>query len=163
MRAEVPFLQVFATDADDPDTLNAQLRFSIVNQIPNPGNGFYFGINPDSGDIFLTEEGMSTHLEQKDIQKNPYVVHMFCLMPNQYFSLKEDERVCFCCFAGAEFLRARPAVTYSRGEVRGSPDVLKKKFEDYCVPRNNIPLENNPFYTCIERAGENKKTRDHVI
>ncbi|XP_052434169.1 cadherin-17 [Carassius gibelio] len=107
--AEVTFLQVFATDADDPDTLNAQLRFSIVNQIPNPGNGFYFGINPDSGDIFLTEEG-------------------------------------------AEFLRARPAVTYSRGEVRGSPDVLKKKFEDYCVPRNNIPLENNPFYTCIERA-----------
>ncbi|XP_059423900.1 cadherin-17-like [Carassius carassius] len=107
--AEVPFLQVFATDADDPDTLNAELRFSIVNQIPNPGNGFYFGINPDSGDIFLTEEG-------------------------------------------AQFLRARPAVTYSRGEVRGSPDVLKKKFEDYCVPRNNIPLENNPFYTCIERA-----------
>uniref|UniRef100_A0A8C1NJ26 Cadherin 17, LI cadherin (liver-intestine) n=1 Tax=Cyprinus carpio TaxID=7962 RepID=A0A8C1NJ26_CYPCA len=107
--AGVPFLQVSATDADDPNTLNAQLRFSIVNQIPNPGNGFYFGIDPDSGDIFITEEG-------------------------------------------AEFLRARPSVTYSRGEVRGSPDVLKKKFEDYCIPRNNIPLENNPFYTCIERA-----------
>uniref|UniRef100_A0A8C2I7V8 Cadherin 17, LI cadherin (liver-intestine) n=1 Tax=Cyprinus carpio TaxID=7962 RepID=A0A8C2I7V8_CYPCA len=110
--AGVPFLQVSATDADDPNTLNAQLRFSIVNQIPNPGNGFYFGIDPDSGDIFITEEG-------------------------------------------AEFLRARPSVTYSRGEVRGSPDVLKKKFEDYCIPRNNIPLENNPFYTCIERAEVN--------
>uniref|UniRef100_A0A671MUT1 Cadherin-17-like n=1 Tax=Sinocyclocheilus anshuiensis TaxID=1608454 RepID=A0A671MUT1_9TELE len=110
--AGVPFLQVFATDADDPNTLNAQLGFSIVNQIPNPGNGFYFGINPDSGDIFITEEG-------------------------------------------AEFLRARPTVTYSRGEVRGSPDVLKKKFEDYCIPRNNMPLENNPFYTCVERAEVN--------
>lgn len=59
-----------------------------------------------------------------------------------------------CCIAGAAFLRARPAVTYSRGEVRGSPDVLRKKFEDYCVPKNNIPLENNPFYTCVERVGE---------
>ncbi len=76
-------------------------------------------------------------------------------MPNQYFSLKEDELVSFCCFAGAESLRARPAVTYSRGEVHGSPDVLKKKFEDYCIPRNNMPLESNPFYTCVERAGEN--------
>uniref|UniRef100_A0A8C1YI84 Cadherin 17, LI cadherin (liver-intestine) n=1 Tax=Cyprinus carpio TaxID=7962 RepID=A0A8C1YI84_CYPCA len=107
--AGVPFIQVFATDADDPNTLNAQLRFSIVNQIPNSGNVFYFGINPDTAEIFITEEG-------------------------------------------AEFLRARPTVSYSRGEVRGSPQVLKKKFEDYCTPRNNIPLENNPFYTCIERA-----------
>lgn len=107
--AGVPFLQVFATDADDLNTLNAQLRFSIVNQIPNPGNGFYFGINPESGEIFITEEG-------------------------------------------AEFLRARPSITYSRGEVHGSPDVLKNKFEDYCIPRNNMPLENNPFYTCVQRA-----------
>ncbi|XP_016387488.1 cadherin-17-like [Sinocyclocheilus rhinocerous] len=107
--AGVPFMQAFATDADDPNTLNAQLRFSIVNQIPNPGKVFYFGINPDNAEIFITEEG-------------------------------------------AEFLRARPTVRYSRGEVHGSPEVLKKKFEDYCIPRNNIPLENNPFYTCIERA-----------
>ncbi len=61
----VPFLQVFATDADDLDTLNAQLRFSIVNQIPNPGNGFYFGINPESGEIFITEEGISIHRKPK--------------------------------------------------------------------------------------------------
>uniref|UniRef100_A0A673JSX6 Cadherin-17-like n=1 Tax=Sinocyclocheilus rhinocerous TaxID=307959 RepID=A0A673JSX6_9TELE len=105
--AGVPFMQAFATDADDPNTLNAQLRFSIVNQIPNPGKVFYFGINPDNAEIFITEEGT------------------------------EDESV------------------YSRGEVHGSPEVLKKKFEDYCIPRNNIPLENNPFYTCIERAEVN--------
>ncbi|KAG1947494.1 cadherin-17 [Pimephales promelas] len=103
------FMQVFASDADDPNTVNAQLKFSIVNQIPNPENMFYFGINPDNGEIFITEQGAAS-------------------------------------------LKARPAVTYSRGEVRGSPDVLRKKFEDYCIPKNNIPLENNPFYTCVERV-----------
>ncbi|XP_026084247.1 cadherin-17-like [Carassius auratus] len=107
--AGVPFTQVFATDADDPSTINAQLRYSIVNQIPNPGKVFYFGINPDNAEIFITEEG-------------------------------------------AEFLKARPTIRYSQDEVHGSPQVLKKKFEDYCIPRNNIPLENNPFYKCIERA-----------
>jgi len=66
------------------------------------------------------------------------------------------------CIAGAASLKARPAVTYSRGEVRGSPDVLRKKFEDYCIPKNNIPLENNPFYTCVERVGENTHN-DHAI
>ncbi len=80
MRAGVPFLQVFATDADDLNTVNAQLRFSIVNQIPNPGNGFYFGINPESGEIFITEEGISTHLELKHTKKQKMCTcfYMFC-------------------------------------------------------------------------------------
>ncbi|XP_051577863.1 cadherin-17-like [Myxocyprinus asiaticus] len=107
--AGVPFVQVFASDPDDPNTPNAQLRFSIVNQIPNIANTFYFGINPDSGEIFITEEGEA-------------------------------------------FLRARPTLMYSHGEVRGSPDVLRRKFENFCAPKNNISLENNPFYTCVERA-----------
>ncbi|KAI2655212.1 Cadherin-17 [Labeo rohita] len=107
--AGVPFLQVFATDADDPVTLNAQLRYSIVSQIPNPENVPYFGINPESGEIFITEEGAAS-------------------------------------------LRARPTILYSRGEDRGSADVLRRKFEDYCIPRNNVPLESNPFYSCVERA-----------
>ncbi|XP_073703597.1 cadherin-17 [Garra rufa] len=107
--AGVTFLQVSASDADDPETLNAQLRYSIVSQIPNPGKVSYFGINQETGEIFTTEEG-------------------------------------------AEFLRARPSISYSRGEVHGSPDVLKRKFEDYCIPKNNLPLESNPFYKCIERA-----------
>lgn len=58
-------MQVFASDADDPNTVNAQLKFSIANQIPNPENMFYFGINPDSGEIFITDQGTSTHLKQK--------------------------------------------------------------------------------------------------
>ncbi|XP_048009767.1 cadherin-17 [Megalobrama amblycephala] len=112
------FMQVSASDADDPDTVNAQLKFSIVNQIPSPRDTFYFDINPDNGEIFITDEG-------------------------------------------AEFLRARPTVTYSRDEVRGSPDVLRKKFEDYCIPKNNIPLENNPFYTCVERV-ERRQVNLHL-
>ncbi|TRY84561.1 hypothetical protein DNTS_001309 [Danionella cerebrum] len=109
--AGVPFVQVFASDADDPNTENARLKFSIVNQIPNPDDTLYFGIDQDTGEIFLTEEG-------------------------------------------SQFLRARPSVTYSRGEVRGSPEVLKKKFEDYCIPKNNIAFESNPFYTCVEQRRE---------
>lgn len=78
MRAGVPFLQVFATDADDPVTLNAQLRYSIVSQIPNPENVPYFGINPESGEIFITEEGMSQHILNKNTEKTPNV-HMLLL------------------------------------------------------------------------------------
>ncbi|KAK2902996.1 hypothetical protein Q8A67_007709 [Cirrhinus molitorella] len=107
--AGVTFVQVFATDEDDPNTLNAQLRFSIVSQIPNPEKVLYFDINPETGEIFTTEEGAAN-------------------------------------------LRAKPTISYSRGEVPGSPDVLKRKFEDYCTPKNNLPLESNPFYTCVERA-----------
>lgn len=64
------FMRVFASDADDPDTVNAQLRFSIVNQIPNPRDTFYFDINPHNGEIFITEEGTSTHLEQKYMENS---------------------------------------------------------------------------------------------
>lgn len=78
VRAGVPFIQVFATDADDPNTLNAQLRFSIVNQIPNPGNVFYFGINPDTAEIFITEEGTSTHLKQNYTEKTQASICCYC-------------------------------------------------------------------------------------
>ncbi|XP_073728244.1 cadherin-17 [Misgurnus anguillicaudatus] len=107
--AGIPFVQVFASDADNPDTPNARLRFSIENQIPNPTNTRYFGINPESGEIFITEEG-------------------------------------------EEFLKARPTLMYRRGEISGSTDVLKRKFEDFCTPKSPMPLENNPFFTCMQRS-----------
>lgn len=73
-------MQVSASDADDPNTVNAQLKFSIVNQIPNPRNTFYFDINPDNGEIFITEEGTSTHLEQKFVENSNVhvIVSDFC-------------------------------------------------------------------------------------
>lgn len=76
-------MQVSASDADDPDTVNAQLKFSIVNQIPNPRDTFYFDINPNNGEIFITDEGTSTHQEQNS---NVHViVSDFCWVPNCYF------------------------------------------------------------------------------
>lgn len=88
-------MQVFASDADDPNTVNAQLKFSIVNQIPNLENiPFYFGINPDNGEIFITEQGTPTHLEQK-YMKN-LNVHVICICMS-VFSL--NAKLLFCYIA----------------------------------------------------------------
>ncbi|XP_062841779.1 cadherin-17 [Trichomycterus rosablanca] len=111
--AGIPFVQVFATDFDNPETPNAHLSYSIESQIPNPAGTPFFTINQKTGEIATTDEG-------------------------------------------AAFLRARTSVMYSRGEVRGNVDVLKKKFSDFCNPTNNIPLENNPFFTCVHLA-ENRR------
>ncbi|XP_017579340.2 cadherin-17 [Pygocentrus nattereri] len=107
--AGMPFVQVLATDDDDANTPNAQLSYSIENQIPNPSGQFFFTINPNNGEISTTEEG-------------------------------------------AAFLRAKTGVIYSRGETRGSVDVLKKKFDEFCSPKTEVPLENNPFFTCVQHA-----------
>ncbi|KAF4075931.1 hypothetical protein AMELA_G00224540 [Ameiurus melas] len=55
--AGTPFLHVFATDADDPDTPNSQLMYSIESQIPNPTGVAFFTINPNTGEISTTNEG----------------------------------------------------------------------------------------------------------
>ncbi|XP_066532287.1 cadherin-17 [Hoplias malabaricus] len=111
--AGVPFVQVFASDNDDANTPNAQLRYSIESQIPRPSDQPFFTINPINGDISTTEEG-------------------------------------------AAFLTARTGVTYSRGESRGSVEVLKKKFDEFCTAKKELPYENNPFFTCVQRA-ENRR------
>lgn len=77
---------------------------------------------------------------------------LFSLYPSFLFNVS-------CCFvSGQVSLRARPTLTYKRGEVRGNADVLKRKFEDYCTPKNLVPLEYNPFFTCVQRSGENRET-----
>lgn len=50
-------MHVFATDADDPDTPNSQLIYSIESQIPNPTGVAFFTINPNTGEISTTHEG----------------------------------------------------------------------------------------------------------
>ncbi|XP_053744079.1 cadherin-17 [Synchiropus splendidus] len=52
-----PFTRVFAMDQDDPHTPNAQLRFSLVSQIPRRDNVALFQIHPVSGEVSTTEEG----------------------------------------------------------------------------------------------------------
>ncbi|XP_017280402.1 cadherin-17 [Kryptolebias marmoratus] len=51
---------------------------------------------------------------------------------------------------GEEMLKARQGIQYSRGDDR-SIDALKGKFDQYC-PAQTIPYEQNPFFTCVERA-----------
>lgn len=48
-------------------------------------------------------------------------------------------------------LKAREGIQYSRGEDH-TIETLRTKFDSYC-PVQNIPYEQNPFYTCVERAG----------
>ncbi|XP_028281315.1 cadherin-17 [Parambassis ranga] len=105
--AGVPFTRVFALDQDDPDSPNAQLRYTLVSQIPNKNNILLFQIDPNTGEVSTTEQGALT-------------------------------------------LRARGGIQYGRGEEH-TVDALKKKFNDYCsAPK--IPFEENPFFTCVERA-----------
>ncbi|XP_005066250.1 cadherin-17 [Mesocricetus auratus] len=52
-----PFMYVNATDLDDPATLNGQLFYQIVIQLPSVNNVRYFQINNKTGGISLTREG----------------------------------------------------------------------------------------------------------
>lgn len=58
----IPFVRVFATDADDPDTPNTQLSYSIESQIPNPSGVVFFTIDPNTGEISTTDEGTTAVL-----------------------------------------------------------------------------------------------------
>ncbi|XP_068616231.1 cadherin-17 [Brachionichthys hirsutus] len=51
---------------------------------------------------------------------------------------------------GEQMLKAREGIKYGRGED-GDIDTLKSKFDDFC-PEQKVPYEENPFYTCMERA-----------
>lgn len=48
-------------------------------------------------------------------------------------------------------LKAREGIQYNRGEDQ-TTETLRAKFDNYC-PVQNIPYDQNPFYTCVERAG----------
>uniref|UniRef100_A0A3B1KKG3 Cadherin 17, LI cadherin (liver-intestine) n=1 Tax=Astyanax mexicanus TaxID=7994 RepID=A0A3B1KKG3_ASTMX len=71
-----------------------------------------------------------------------------------FFSINPNNGEISTTEEGAAFLRARNVLglTYSRGETRGSAEVLKKKFDEFCTPKNELPIENNPFFTCVQRA-----------
>lgn len=48
-------------------------------------------------------------------------------------------------------LKAREGIHFNRGEDK-TMETLKAKFNSYC-PVQNVPYDQNPFYTCVERAG----------
>uniref|UniRef100_A0A8C9WLR1 Cadherin-1 n=1 Tax=Scleropages formosus TaxID=113540 RepID=A0A8C9WLR1_SCLFO len=51
-------LIVTATDADDPNTENGEIAYSILSQDPKEPNGNMFAINPNSGQIRLNSPGL---------------------------------------------------------------------------------------------------------
>ncbi|KAJ0066145.1 hypothetical protein NL108_001380, partial [Boleophthalmus pectinirostris] len=107
--AGVPFTRVAASDLDDPASVNAHLKYSLVRQIPSKHNTDLFQVNADTGEISTTPEG-------------------------------------------AQLLKAREGIRYSRGEDQ-SLEALKTKFDHFCSPVQTIPYDENPFFTCVERAG----------
>ncbi|KAG5857002.1 hypothetical protein ANANG_G00013900 [Anguilla anguilla] len=60
-----PFMRVSATDLDNPDTPNAKLSYSIVNQIPDRLKKPLFQINSVTGEISITPDG-EEHLSAKE-------------------------------------------------------------------------------------------------
>lgn len=62
-----PFIYVNATDLDDPATLNGQLIYQIIMQLPKVNNVMYFQINNQTGGISLTPQGS----QELDPLKNP--------------------------------------------------------------------------------------------
>lgn len=52
------FMTITATDADDPNTDNADIRYSIISQIPPEPSPNMFAINPISGVISVNADGL---------------------------------------------------------------------------------------------------------
>ncbi|XP_075876916.1 cadherin-17 [Nelusetta ayraudi] len=56
----IPFMQVEALDRDERGSINAELRFSLMEQTPRIPSSHMFFIDSMSGEVSLTEEGAST-------------------------------------------------------------------------------------------------------
>ncbi|KAM4688741.1 cadherin-17 [Discoglossus pictus] len=72
-RAGKTFMTVYATDADDPDTPNAQLKYSITRQLPGGDKGILFQINNVTGAISMTTDG-SLNLDASKVDQ--YEIHI---------------------------------------------------------------------------------------
>ncbi|XP_028812559.1 cadherin-17 isoform X2 [Denticeps clupeoides] len=56
----IPFMQVHASDRDDRNTPHADLRFSLMDQMPRIPASHMFMIDAVTGEVSLTEDGAST-------------------------------------------------------------------------------------------------------
>jgi len=60
---------------------------------------------------------------------------------------------------GESMLEAKAGIQINRGEGLMS-DALKRTFDEFCSPTHDIPYENNPFYTCVEKAETRRRNLD---
>lgn len=76
-------------------------------------------------------------------------------IPNKHhtalFQINADTGEISTTAEGAQMLKAREGIKYSRGEDQ-SIEALRTKFDHFCSPVQSIPYEENPFFTCVERA-----------
>ncbi|KAM9723677.1 cadherin-17 [Menidia menidia] len=59
---------------------------------------------------------------------------------------------------GEKTLKADEDIVYGRGEDR-TIDTLKAKFDEYC-PVPKVPHEENPFFSCVEKAEKRRQNKD---
>lgn len=97
-------------------------------------------------------ETPNAHLSYSLVSQIPYTQHipLFQIDPNTG-EISTTE-------AGTQMLKAREGIQYGRGEDQ-SIDALRTKFNDYC-PVQNTPFEENPFFTCVERAEKRRRNVD---
>ncbi|MBN3300778.1 CAD17 protein, partial [Amia calva] len=54
---------------------------------------------------------------------------------------------------GTEALKARTPFMIHQEEEEDSLQSLMRKFDAYCIPRQNVTYDMNPFFTCVQRKG----------
>lgn len=69
-------MTVSATDADDPNTDNAVIRYSITGQIPPVPNPNMFEINPVTGAIRVNSPGLD-----REVSAEIRYFHQLCVHP----------------------------------------------------------------------------------
>uniref|UniRef100_A0A8C6V1C4 Cadherin 17, LI cadherin (liver-intestine) n=1 Tax=Neogobius melanostomus TaxID=47308 RepID=A0A8C6V1C4_9GOBI len=86
-------------------------------------------------------------------------------IPNKHhialFQINADTGEISTTAEGAQMLKAREGIRYSRGEDQ-SIEALKTKFDNFCSPVQSIPYEQNPFFTCVERAELRRRSIDRM-
>lgn len=60
----IPFMQVEALDRDERSSVNAELRFSLLEQTPRIPSSQMFSIDSITGEVSLTEEGLYRPAQQ---------------------------------------------------------------------------------------------------
>uniref|UniRef100_H3C6G7 Cadherin domain-containing protein n=1 Tax=Tetraodon nigroviridis TaxID=99883 RepID=H3C6G7_TETNG len=108
-----------------------------------------------------------THVfaEDKDDPTTPNAALLYTLVsqiPSRsnvpFFQIDPETGAISTTEEGQQMLKAREGIRYSRGEEQ-TIETLRTKFNSYC-PVQNIPYEQNPFYTCVERAELRKRNVD---